>query len=148
MRVSIGYPDPNAECSVIDSNLRGESAGKLTPVLSLAEVRDMIATTRTVEVVPSLHRYIVEIARATRDHEAIELGASPRAGVALAVAARSLAATGGRAFATADDIKAVAPQVLAHRLVLRPEAQRRGGTADRVVADALESVPVPRAIMR
>jgi MoxR-like ATPase len=88
--------------------------------------------------------YAVQIARATRESPLLVMGASPRASVALLAAAKALAAVGGKTYVTPDEVKAVAHPVLRHRVILKPEAEIEGVTADRVVDDILGQVPVPR----
>jgi MoxR-like ATPase len=97
-----------------------------------------------ITVEPGIARYAVEIVRASREAAACVMGASPRASVALLTAAKALAAIRGTAYVTPDDIKGIARPVLRHRLILKPEAEIEGLTADRVVEDLLAQVPVPR----
>ena len=88
--------------------------------------------------------YIVELVRRTRDDKAIELGASPRASIALLKAAQVIAASEGRAFVTPDDVKPMVAAVLRHRVMLHPDAQLQGISADERIEDILRAVPVPR----
>ena len=97
-----------------------------------------------VTVEEGIARYVVQIARASREAPASVLGASPRASVGLLQAAKALAAIRGKAYLTPDEVKEVARPVLRHRLILKPEAEIEGFTADRVVEDLLAQVPVPR----
>ncbi|HTU03670.1 MAG TPA: MoxR family ATPase, partial [Candidatus Sulfotelmatobacter sp.] len=89
-------------------------------------------------------RYTVQIVRASREAQSCVMGASPRASVALLAAAKALAAIRGKRYVTPDDVKSVAPAVLRHRLILKPEAELEGFTPDRVVDQLLRAVPVPR----
>jgi MoxR-like ATPase len=109
-------------------------------------VRALCDAVCTVEVAPSLAGYLVDLAAATRRHPDVELGASPRATLALQRAVRALAAASGRGFAIPDDVKALAQPVLAHRLLLEPEAQVQGATAADVVQDILATLPVPTGV--
>jgi MoxR-like ATPase len=147
MRIEMGYPSPVAEREIMDAQLRGLSVDELHPVLTLDDVRDMIASTRSVAVAPTLQEYIITVAAATRTREECELGVSPRGSGALAVASRAMAAVHGREYVTSDDVKALAPKVLAHRMILRPEVERTGRTTTDVLADILDEVPVPEAQM-
>ncbi len=97
-----------------------------------------------VTVEEGIARYVVQVVRASREAPACVMGASPRASVALLQAAKTLAAIRGKAYVTPDDVKGVARPVLRHRLILKPEAEIEGFTADRVVEDLLAQVPVPR----
>lgn len=105
----------------------------------------MCHAVRLVHVADALKGYLVDLADASRRHSGILLGLSPRATLQLARAARSQAAALGRDYATPDDVKAVAVPVLAHRLMLRPDAVARGLQPDEAVHDVLASVPVPTA---
>ncbi|HZW73507.1 MAG TPA: MoxR family ATPase, partial [Caldimonas sp.] len=95
-------------------------------------------------VAPSLQQYVYEIVKRTRDAGDVSLGASPRAGIQLLIAAQAAAAIDGRDFATPDDVKATAPLVLNHRLLVRPEAEVEGLTASDVIKRVLDAVPVPK----
>ena len=97
-----------------------------------------------VTVEEGIARYVVQIARASREAPTCVMGVSPRASVALLTGAKSLAALRGKPYVTPDDVKSVAPPVLRHRFILKPEAEIEGYTADRVVEDLLAQVPVPR----
>ena len=87
--------------------------------------------------------YIVRVSRATREHPEIELGASPRASLALYWASQAWAAIHGRDFVLPDDVKFMAPHVLTHRLIISPQAQLRGRLPQELVADIVDAVPVP-----
>jgi MoxR-like ATPase len=103
---------------------------------------------RTVEVAPAIENYIVALAAHTRGLPEVRLGVSPRGGLALLRAARVAAASSGRSYVTPDDIKAMAQATLAHRVILRPDAEIQGRTAADVIARALQAVPVPRTLVR
>jgi MoxR-like ATPase len=145
MRLSIGYPDHQAEISILAGGRTRPPVDTLRPVLSADEVAAMIAFAETASVAPVICDYVVRLAAATRQAPGVRLGASPRASVALVAAARARAAACSREFVVPDDIKALAVPVLAHRLVLTPEAELRGQTAVGVIEEALASVPVPQA---
>jgi MoxR-like ATPase len=116
----------------------------LGAVTSPQEVVAMQQHAQSVRIDDSVIGYIVEIVRRTRDDSAIELGASPRASIALLKAAQVIAASAGRAFVTPDDVKPMVLEVLRHRVMLHPDAQLQGISADERIADILRSVPVPR----
>ena len=145
MRLSIGYPSLDAELEVLDVHGGGNRVSSLQPVADAQEVAAMVQAVRTVHVADPLKRYIVELVRATRTHPAVELGGSPRASLAMLRTARAAAAADGRDYVVPDDVKALVQPVLAHRIILAPEAQM----ADRAVADVLDellrTVPIPAA---
>jgi MoxR-like ATPase len=143
MRLSVGYPDPDAELRVVLQDSDGVTPEGLQPVIDLAALRDVIATVRRAHVDPQVGSYAIRLATATREHPATRYGASPRGSIGLVRAARALAATDDRAFVTPDDIKTVAQAVLAHRLVLTPDAELNRRTAAQVVQEVLETVPPP-----
>jgi MoxR-like ATPase len=143
MRVSMGYPDRHAELAVLESHGDHEPVDDIRPVASVADLRAMIDAARHVHVAPSLRGYLVDLADATRRHPYLELGMSPRATLSLQRVARARAAAEGRDFVLPDDLKVLAGPVLAHRLLVSPEAQLHGTTAAHVLAEVLASVPVP-----
>jgi MoxR-like ATPase len=145
MRLSVGYPDHQAEISILAGGHGAPTVHGLRPVLGADEVAAMIALAETVSLAPALYDYVVRLVSATREAPGVRLGASPRASVALVAAARARAAASGRGFCVPDDIKALASHVLTHRLVLTPEAELRGQTGTQLIAEVLDSVPVPQA---
>ncbi|MBX6391338.1 MAG: MoxR family ATPase [Frankia sp.] len=143
MRLTVGYPDHDAEVEILASRAGGHSVQDITPVISAEDVRRMSALVRRVHLSPDLLRYIVTITAATRRRPELRLGASTRGGLALAVAAQARAAADGRVFVIPDDVKALAPYVLGHRLLVRPEAELTGVTAHGLLGGVLAAVPVP-----
>ena len=143
MRLSLGYPGREAELAILDSNGAADSLNALRPVVSTAEVVQMCAAVRTVHIADVLKGYMVDLAETSRNHNGMLLGLSPRATLQLARATRSHAAAHGRDYAIPDDVKAVAIAVLAHRIVLRPDAASRGLTHEGAVHELLAAVPVP-----
>jgi MoxR-like ATPase len=115
----------------------------LEPVASAQELLDGIEDARRVFVEESLNRYVVALLRHTRSDSRLYLGASPRAGIALMRVAKARALVSGRDYVEPDDVKSVAPTVLAHRLILAPEARSSGLDAEDLVRDVLERTPVP-----
>ena len=115
----------------------------LTPVAGREEILSAVEDAKAIYVEESLGRYVVALLRHTRSSPRVALGASPRAGIALLRVAKARALAEGRDFALPDDVKAVAAPVLAHRLILAPEARSAGATAEELVAEAVEQTPVP-----
>ena len=117
---------------------------ELTPVISREEVVKASEEARSVRVDDSIYDYIVAIVEATREHPAVRLGGSPRAGIAILRLARAWAYLEGRSYVIPDDVKAVAVPALIHRIILKPEYEVEGVTPARVVNEVLEKVPVPK----
>ena len=143
MRLSLGYPGREAELAILDSNGAADALHALRPVVSTSEVIQMCAAVRTVHIADALKGYLVDLAETSRRHNGMLLGLSPRATLQLARATRSHAAAHGRDYAIPDDVKAVAIAVLAHRIVLHPEAASRGLTNEGAIHELLAAVPVP-----
>jgi MoxR-like ATPase len=144
MRLSIGYPAADAELDVVLNHVAGRRPEQICPVTDADSVRQLIAVARSVHVSPTVGRYAVDLCRASRELPEVRLGASPRGTAALATAGQVHAASGGRGFVTADDLKAVAPAVLGHRLLLTHEAESAGQDAAALVDRLIHSVEVPR----
>ncbi len=144
MRLSLGYPAPEAEQDIIHEQTSHNPLAELRPVLHGSEVLAMTQAVSRVRVAPALRSYVVDLMTATRQQREIYLGASPRAGISLTRAAKALALLRGRDFVVPKDIKDLAVRVLAHRLMLSPDAKVHGVTAEAVVARLLETVPVPQ----
>ncbi len=143
MRLSVGYPDRDAEVEVLEANHGGSRLDDLVPVLSEEDARRMVAVAAAVHVSTPVKRYIVDVCAATRDRPDLRLGASPRAGVALMRAACARAAREGRAFVIPEDVKALAVAVLAHRLLLTPEAHLQDRSVVAILDDVLAATAVP-----
>jgi MoxR-like ATPase len=143
MRLSLGYPGRDAELTMLDNFGAADVLAQLSPVVTTAEVQAMTALVRRVHLADPLKGYLVDLSDASRRHPGLSLGLSPRATLQLARAVRSRAAANARDFAIPDDVKAVATAVLAHRVLVRPDASARGLTADMAVREVLASVPVP-----
>ena len=144
MRLSMGYPTPEAEENIISEQTSRDPLSALTPVVDGADVLAMTHAVTRVRVAPALRRYVVDILTATRGQRDVYLGASPRAGVALTRAAKALALLRGRDFVVPKDIKDLAVRCLAHRIMLAPDAKVHGLSAESLVAKLLETVPVPQ----
>jgi len=145
MKLTVGYPTPEAEALVLRTQKLGATVGQLSPVLTADDVLELMRGVQSVEVAPPIEDYIVAIATATRSMTELRLGVSPRGSLALLRAARACAAVTGRSFVTPEDVKAMAPVVLAHRLILQPDAELQGRTGTELVNRAVQSVPVPRS---
>jgi len=147
MKVEVGYPGAEDELRMLELARHGLRPVSLEDVAVVATAQDLRAARARVDdvgVSSEVARYVVEIVRRTRELPSVTLGASPRAAVHLLVAAKAAAALAGRGFVTPDDVAGMAKAVLAHRIVLRPEAELERYDAADAVRTALESVPVPR----
>jgi MoxR-like ATPase len=148
MKVRIGYPEAMQESEILSRYQSGFEARDLDKVGLEPVSREILQAAKEeaarVRVEPKLFDYIVSIVRTTRDSAAVSLGASPRAAVAMMLAARAFAATEGRDFLIPDDVKYVAPPILRHRVLLKPEADLEGITPDQVIAEVLASIAVPK----
>jgi MoxR-like ATPase len=143
MRIAIGYPPLPEEAQMLAEQSTDTPIDRLECVVSAQEVLDAIEDARRVFVEESLNRYVVALLRQTRSDTRLYLGASPRAGIALLRVAKARALVFGRDYVEPDDVKAVAPTVLAHRLILAPEARSSGLDAEELVRSILERTPVP-----
>ncbi len=144
MRIRMGYPDRSAELTILESG-SGEDVDDLPVVAGATTVPGMVRAAREVHAAPALRGYVVDLAAATRNHPALQLGMSPRSTLALQSAARALAASEGREYVIPDDVKALFAPVVEHRLVLSPEALISGVELPEVLTDILRTVPVPSA---
>jgi MoxR-like ATPase len=143
MRIAIGYPEEDEENAILDRFRLNDPLPELEAVTTPEEVLQLQAERREVKVVDPLREYIVQVSRATRQHSEIELGASPRATLALYQAAQAWAAINDRDYVLPDDVKHLAPHVLTHRLMISPQAQLRGRKMEELITDIVEGVPVP-----
>ena len=143
MRIHMGYPEREAEITMLDTHATVSVIDDLSSVASAQDIEGMIAVARGIHVAPSLKGYIVDLAEATRRHPNLALGMSPRSALALQRAARALAASYGRDYVVPDDIKGIARPVLEHRLTLTPEARLGSVESSDLLDDILRSVPVP-----
>jgi MoxR-like ATPase len=135
VKISIGYPDRGAEANMLADNAAGDRVSELGPVATAAELLAAQDAARQVHASQALRDYIVSLLWQTREDPRVELGASPRSGLMLLRAAKALAMISGRDHALPDDVQVLARPVLAHRLVLAPEASH--ATPAEVIADAL-----------
>lgn len=145
MRISMGYPSVEEEVHVLDriENWDG-SDPKIKAVATPTKLKEVQKTVRHVFIHPDLKQYIVQLVHATRADERVLHGASPRGSIAVMALCKAAAIMDGRSHAIDDDVKDVARIALSHRIILRPEAQARGATAEDVVDQALATVPTPK----
>jgi MoxR-like ATPase len=143
MKLSVGYPDLDTEVAMLDAQRDRHPIEALEPIASREDVLTARAGVRRVHVDPDISRYIVQIVDATRHHEDVLLGGSPRASISLYRVARALAWMDGRDYVSPDAVKEAAKPVLAHRLALRPQARISGLNPEAVVEDVLRDTPAP-----
>jgi len=148
LKIRVPYPAANDEVQILSNVQNGFEAREidsigLTPLPPglLSQAQQEV---KSVKVEPALFTYIVQVARRTRDWPSLSLGASPRAAISLMVVARAIAAMDARDYIIPDDVKQAAPPVLRHRVVLKPEADLEGLTADLIITDVLKAVEVPK----
>ena len=143
MRISLGHLDAADELAVIQGHGAGRTVEHLRPVMAITDAQGLIGLAAQVRVTEALARYIVSLAGATRRHPHVRHGASTRATLALVRAARARALLHGRNYATAEDVQFLAIPVLAHRLVLAPQAELDGVRQEEIVRDILSRTPTP-----
>ena len=143
MRVALGYPSKEDENAILLRYEWQDPLARLEPVTQADELSAMQEQVRSVLVEESVREYMVDVVRATREHEAVELGVSPRGTLALYRTAQALAAVRGRGFVIPDDVKYLAPPVLTHRIIISPQTRLRGRRPEEVMAEIVGTVPVP-----
>jgi MoxR-like ATPase len=143
MRVSVGYPSPDAELEILETHGDHDAYRDIGSVIGNDEVMGLSAAAKAVHVAPSLKAYLVDLAQATRRSAHLALGISPRATLALLRVTKARAASQGRGYVIPDDVKALASPVLAHRLLVTPEAQLHGLSPADALDEVLRAVPVP-----
>jgi MoxR-like ATPase len=143
MRLSIGYPSAASELEVLHRHGQHSALDEIAAVSSARQILGMIEAARQVHVAETLNSYIVELIGSTRETSELMLGASPRASLALLRASRAYAASEARDYVIPDDVKALAPAVLSHRLMVAPETEMSGRNARDVIDDLVGSVAVP-----
>ncbi|HCI78296.1 MAG TPA: AAA family ATPase [Ktedonobacter sp.] len=145
MNISLGYPKASDEINILDSHQHRHPLEDLTQIMKADELVQIQQQVRDIHVDPSIREYIVSIANATRNHQNIYLGVSPRGSLALFRTAQALAAMRGRGYVIPDDIKLLAKPTLAHRIIVTPAARVRAITSTMILDEILQSVPVPNA---
>ncbi len=143
LRITVGYPDTAQEDEMLVRLQHEHPLSSLVPVATPDDLVEAARGVRDVHVEPDLRAYIVALVRATREHDAVELGVSPRGTLALFRASQAIAALRGRDYVTPDDVKTVVPAVLNHRLLLSPDARLRGRSIPSILDEILESLRVP-----
>ena len=147
IKMELGYPDEGAETDML--KLAQDPVADLEPVVGLEEFLDMRRLVEEVHASEAVLRYVVSVTSATREHDDVYLGASPRASRMLLASSRARAAAGGRSYCTPDDVKAIALSVLGHRIIPSSNARGSGGAdpvSERIVQEILSSVPVTEAV--
>ena len=147
-KIVVGYPEQAEEVDILRGHHQRrnltDAMAAISPVLTADQLNEMRDKVNQVHVEDKLFEYIAEIVRSTRANKALYLGASPRAAVALLNSAKALATLRGRDFVTPEDVQELAAPVLRHRILLTPEREMEGATADDVIAQLLQKVEVPR----
>ncbi len=143
MRFSLGYPNRREELKMLEMLEKGHPLERLEPVVPPAELLACQRAVREVHVDEKVREYLMRIVHETRHCDDLALGGSPRASIALFRTGQALAASSGRSFVQPDDVKRLAAPVLTHRLILRPESRLRKVTAESVVEEIVEQIPVP-----
>ena len=147
MRLEVGYPDEESEVAIIrdDRGATNAKADSLTPVTDVRTIAGHVDRINGIHIAPLLEHYVVRLVSATRRSPDLQLGASPRGSLAMVRAARAAAFVAGRDFVIPEDIQDLAEPVLAHRLILTPDAELRGVKTTEALRRVVESVPVPAA---
>ncbi len=143
MKIRLGYPNLEEEMDVLDRQRYRHPVESLEQVASVMDILQAQEAIKEIYVAPAMKRYLVELARMTRQHGEVYLGASPRGSLALYRTAQARAALNGRDFILPDDIKALAHPVLSHRVILGPAARLRDLSADQILQEILSNVAVP-----
>ena len=143
MKIEIGYPTTDESRQILSRFKQEDPLDELSAVTSAETLQRMQEICREVHVAADVEEYIISIIQATRDHDTLQIGASPRAMLALYNASQALAAIHGRSFVTPDDIKYLAAPVLVHRLIPKSESRLRGYQAEQTISEIIESVFVP-----
>ena len=145
MNIKLGYPKVSDEMNILDTHQYHHPLDDLEQIMVAEELVVIQKQIRSIHVDPSIREYIVAIANATRNHNNIYLGSSPRGSLALYRASQALAAIRGRGYVIPDDVKLLAKPTLGHRIIVTPAARVRAITSTAVLDEILQSVPVPGA---
>ncbi len=143
LKIAIGYPNAAGENDILLRFATDDPLESLQPVIQPAEILAMQTAVRQIRVEESVRNYVVNICRASRSHEDIDLGVSPRATMALYRTCQALAAIRDREFVIPDDVKTLAPFVLTHRLMINPQTLLRGRSPADIIREIVDTVPVP-----
>jgi MoxR-like ATPase len=143
LRIRLGYPSMMDEIRVLERQQLRHPIEELQPVITTEELQEVQEAIKSVYVAPPVKRYMVELTRQTREHSDIYLGASPRGSLGLFRSGQARASINGRDYVLPDDVKALAVSVLAHRMVVSPSARLRSLTAEKIVQEIMDNLPVP-----
>ncbi len=143
MQCTLGYVSPAEEVAILSDQAESHPVDRLESAASREEILELMAAARKVRFSEELRHYVVALVGATRGHPQIQLAASPRASLSLMKVSQAMAVFQGDEFVSPELIQSVAADVIAHRIVLAPEAKYSGASARRIVADLIESIPVP-----
>lgn len=143
MKISMGYPNSRDELAILDRNEKRQNARTLEPVISCEDIVALMATANSIRCADNLREYIISLSAATRNADFIRLGCSPRGSIALYRASKAYALVQGRDYVIPDDIKTLAPYVLAHRIILTPKGRSACGSNEGAIQQILTSVNVP-----
>jgi len=146
LRIRLGYPEEDEEIAILERFREGEPLKELAPVATPELISGLQKARKAIRVSRPVREYIIGIVRATRVHASLSLGASPRGSLGLMRASQALAALRGREYVLPDDVKALAPSVLSHRLVLREEERLLGMSQELLMQDIVNHVPVPAPV--
>ncbi|MET3543569.1 MoxR-like ATPase [Paenibacillus favisporus] len=148
MKISLGYPDAATEKSLLYQHKQGQPVDRLTPVTNMEQIAEMQHEIRSIYIDEAVTDYLLSIVRRTREHASVLLGASPRASLSFLNAVKAFAFLQQREYVLPDDIKTLAPYVLAHRIILRPESRLDNVSPESVLKNILQQVHVPVAMER
>lgn len=144
MKLSVGYPEASEEAALLGGDYG--KAAELSPVISLGDILELRKDAENINVHESIKKYIIDIVTATRESEFSLLGASPRGSIALYTTSKALALIEGRDYVIPEDVKKLASDVLAHRLMLSPKGKSVFGTAEALMKDILDKVSIPKVM--
>jgi MoxR-like ATPase len=143
MQLDLGYPNETEEEEILLRYQRDDPMVELQPVASADDVLELQHQAEEIHVSADVRHYILQVVRATREHEAVDLGVSPRGSLALFKASQALAALRGRTYVIPSDVQHLCPPVLTHRVHISPQIRLRGRTPEQVVTEITDAVPVP-----
>ena len=143
MKISMGYPDKTDELAILERNESSLTPNTLESVITCEDITALMEKVRLVRCSDNIRKYIIDLVNATRNAEYIKLGVSPRGSIALYNTAKAMALISGRAYVIPDDVKLLAPYVLAHRIILTPKGRSICGSSENAVEKLLSEVPVP-----
>ncbi|EIT84439.1 ATPase [Fictibacillus macauensis ZFHKF-1] len=143
LKLSMGYPSQQEELAILDLQSNGHPIEQIQPVMTLEELLQMKHYVRSVYIDETVKQYIVDLVRRTRAHQSVYLGVSPRGSLALMKASQAYALMMNREYVIPDDVKFLAPYVLTHRIMMKPEARFEGQTEEAIITSMLKRVAVP-----